>query len=52
MPNQIYIPLKKAAQKHHIDEKILTQLISAGMIEARTEAGEILVAVDKHNGEG
>lgn len=43
-----YVPLKEAAKKHNIDEQVLTQLISAGMISAKKEAGEILVAVDKN----
>ncbi len=46
-----YVPLKEAAKKHNVDEQVLTQLISAGMINAKKEAGEILVAVDK-NGNG
>lgn len=46
-----YVPLKEAAKKHNIDEQVLTQLISAGMIATKTEAGEILVIVDK-NGNG
>ncbi len=51
MPNQIYLPLKEAAKKHNVEEKVLTQLIAAGMIEAVEENGETLVAVDK-NGNG
>ncbi len=51
MPNPTYLPLKEAAQKHNVDEKVLTQLIAAGMIEAVEENGETLVAVDK-NGNG
>lgn len=43
-----YVPLKEAAKKHNVDEQVLTQLISAGMISAKKEAGEILVAVDKN----
>lgn len=45
-----YVPLKEAAKKHNVDEQVLTQLISAGMISAKKEAGEILVAVDKNGG--
>ncbi|GAB4428728.1 MAG: hypothetical protein Kow0031_09010 [Anaerolineae bacterium] len=44
-----YVPLKEAAKKHNVDEQVLTQLISAGMINAKKEAGEILVAVDKND---
>ncbi len=51
MPNQTYLPLKEAAKKHNVEEKVLTQLIAAGMIEAVEENGETLVAVDK-NGNG
>jgi excisionase family DNA binding protein len=46
-----YIPLKEAAKTYGVEEKVLTQLISAGMIETKEEAGETLVAVDK-NGNG
>jgi len=53
MANQIYVPLKEAAKRNNVDEKVLTQLIAAGMIEAKEEAGETLVAVDKNgNGNG
>jgi len=48
---QTYVPLKEAVEKHNVNAQVLTQLISAGMIEAKEEAGEILVAVDK-NGNG
>ena len=51
MSTHIYVPLKEAAKKHNVDEQVLTQLISAGMIRAKKEAGEILVAVDR-NGNG
>ena len=51
MPNPTYLPLKEAAQKHNVEEKVLTQLIAAGMIEAMEQNGETVVAVDK-NGNG
>lgn len=51
MPNTVYVSLREAAKKHNVEEKVLTQLISAGMIEAVEENGETLVAVDK-NGNG
>jgi hypothetical protein len=51
MPNQTYLSLKEAAKKHNVEEKVLTQLISAGIIEAVEENGETFVAVDK-NGNG
>lgn len=51
MPNQTYLTLKEAAKKHKVEEKVLTRLIAAGMIEAVEEEGETLVAVDK-NGNG
>ncbi len=51
MLNQTYLPLREAAKKHKVEEKVLTQLIAAGMIEAVEEDGETLVAVDK-NGNG
>ncbi len=51
MPNQTYLPLKEAAKKHNVEEKVLIQLIAAGMIEAIEKDGETLVAVDK-NGNG
>jgi hypothetical protein len=41
---QRYVPLKEAAKRHNVEEKVLAQLISAGMIEAKEEAGETLVA--------
>jgi hypothetical protein len=46
-----YIPLHEAAKTYGIEEKVLTQLISAGMIEAKEEAGKTLVAVER-NGNG
>ncbi len=49
MSNPTYLPLKEAAQKHNVDEKVLTQLIAAGMIEAMEQNGEIVVAVDKNS---
>ncbi|MEM7343234.1 MAG: hypothetical protein AAF485_03250 [Chloroflexota bacterium] len=51
MSGQTYLPLKEAAEKHSIEEKVLTQLISAGMIEVKEEQGEVLVVMDK-NGNG
>ncbi len=51
MPNLTYLPLKEAAKKHKVEEKVLTQLVAVGMIEAVEENGETLVAVDK-NGNG
>lgn len=51
MPNQIYIPLKVAAKKHNVKETVLTRLIAAGMIEAKEEAGETFVPVDKNGNE-
>ncbi len=48
MPNPIYLPLKEAAKKHDVEEKVLTQLIAAGMIEAVERNGETVVAVDKN----
>lgn len=33
MPNPTYVPLKEAAEKYHIDESVLAQLVAAGMIE-------------------
>ena len=51
MPHQTFVPLKEAAHKHNVDEQVLTQLISAGMIVAKEEAGEVLVVVD-NNGNG
>lgn len=43
-----YIPLQAAAKKYGVDEQVLTQLISAGMIDTRTGAGGTLVAVKKN----
>ncbi len=48
MPNPTYLPLKEAAKKHNVEEKVLTQLIAAGMIEAVERNGETVVAVDKN----
>ncbi len=48
MSSQTYLPIKKAAKRYGVEEKVLTQLISVGMIEAREEAGEMLVVVDKN----
>ncbi len=47
MSNPTYLPLKEAAKKHNVEEKVLTQLIAAGMIEAVERNGETVVAVDK-----
>ncbi len=52
MPNQTYLPLREAAKKHKVEEKVLTQLIAAGMIEAVEKNGETLVAVDKNGNNG
>ena len=49
MSNQIYVPIREAAKKHNVDEEVLTQLIVAGMIKAKEEAGETLVAVDEND---
>jgi hypothetical protein len=46
-----YIPLHAAVKRYGIEEKVLTQLISAGMIETKTVSGGILVAVDKDGSE-
>ncbi|GAB4422878.1 MAG: hypothetical protein Kow0031_01100 [Anaerolineae bacterium] len=43
-----YIPLQAAAKKYGIEEKILSQLISAGMIDTKSVSGGILVAVEKN----
>lgn len=47
-----YIPLQAAAKKYGIEENVLTQLISAGMIESKTVSGGVLVAVDKNGSVG
>jgi hypothetical protein len=47
-----YIPLQAAAKRYGIEEKVLTQLISAGMIETKAVSGGILVAVDKNGNVG
>lgn len=47
MPSQTYIPLRKAAKQLKVEKKVLTQLIAAGMIEAKEDEGEIFVAVGK-----
>ena len=42
-----YLPLPKAAQKYGLSEKVLTQLVQAGKIEAvRLSSGEVLVPAD------
>jgi hypothetical protein len=42
-----YLPLPKAARKYGLSEKVLTQLVQAGKIEAvRLPSGEVLVPAD------
>ncbi|MEW5958399.1 MAG: hypothetical protein AB1801_11775 [Chloroflexota bacterium] len=42
-----YLPLPEAARKYELSEKVLTQLIQAGKIEAvRLPSGEVLVSAD------
>lgn len=52
MPNSTYLSLEEAARKYDVAEKVLTQLIAAGMIETHeTPTGDVLVVVEK-NGNG
>jgi len=47
-----YLPLDQAAQKLGLSEKVLTQLIRAGKIQAvQLPSGELLVAADNNNGQ-
>ena len=42
-----YLPLSEAVRKYELSEKVLTQLIQAGKIEAvRLPSGELLVSAD------
>jgi hypothetical protein len=47
--NSTYLSLEEAARKYGVKEKVLTQLIADGMVQARTTpSGEILVVADKN----
>jgi hypothetical protein len=48
-PNPTYLSLEEAARKYGVKEKVLTQLIADGMLQARTTpSGELLVVADKN----
>jgi len=49
VPNPTYLSLEEAARKYGVKEKVLTQLIADGIVQARTTpSGELLVVADKN----
>jgi hypothetical protein len=49
MPQATYLTLEEAARKYDVAEKVLTQLIAAGMIETHeTPTGDVFVVADKN----
>jgi hypothetical protein len=49
MPNSTYLSVEEAARKYAVEEKVLTQLIAAGMIETHeTPTGDVFVVAEKN----